>query len=81
MVFTDDETLFPAVDTEFEGIPGKAYMPCVYAKNAHNVRIEGAGVLDGSGARWWQKLRQGTLAIPGRIWFAFRTARTYPWTA
>ncbi len=64
VVFSDDETLFAAVDTEFEGIPGKAYMPCVYAKNARNVRIEGAGVLDGSGAKWWQKLRQGTLVLP-----------------
>jgi len=64
VVFTDDETRFPLVDTEFEGIPAKAYMPCVYALDAHNVRIEGAGSIDGSGSRWWQRLRDGHMEHP-----------------
>ncbi|HPF87690.1 MAG TPA: glycoside hydrolase family 28 protein [Candidatus Limiplasma sp.] len=64
VVFTDDETLFPLVDTEFEGIASQAYMPCIYALNAHNVRIEGAGVINGQGAKWWKQQREGTLAYP-----------------
>ena len=64
LLFTDDETLFPLVDTEFEGIPGRAYMPCVYARNAHSVRIEGAGTINGGGAKWWRLHREGALAYP-----------------
>lgn len=64
LVFSDDETLLPLVDTEFEGIPVQAYMSCVYALNAHRVRIEGAGTLDGCGARWWKRHREGSLSHP-----------------
>lgn len=64
ILFSDDETLFPLVDTEFEGIPGAAYMPCVYARDARNVRITGAGTLDGNGEAWWKRHREGTLKHP-----------------
>jgi polygalacturonase len=64
IVFTDDETLFPLVDMEFEGIPGMAYMPCLYVRDARNVRVTGAGAIDGGGARWWAKFRDGSLAHP-----------------
>ncbi len=62
IVLTDDEALFPLVDIEFEGIPGKAYMPCVYARDARNVRLTGAGTIDGSGAKWWERLKTGALS-------------------
>jgi len=71
--FTDDETRFPLVDTEFEGIPGKAYMPCVYALDAHNVRVEGAGTIDGSGGKWWKKYESGTLAHPRPYLICFQS--------
>ncbi|HPJ02283.1 MAG TPA: glycoside hydrolase family 28 protein [Candidatus Limiplasma sp.] len=64
IVFTDDEALFPLVDMEFEGIPGKAYMPCLYALDAQNVGITGAGTLDGSGGKWWEALKSGALKHP-----------------
>ncbi len=64
LVFSDDETLFPLVDLEFEGIPGLAYMPCLYALNADTVRITGSGQVDGSGARWWQRHTSGQLRYP-----------------
>ena len=75
IVFTDDETRFPLVDTEFEGIPGKAYMPCIYALNAQNVRITGAGTIYGSGAKWWRKLREGSLAYPRPYLVCFQNCR------
>ena len=64
IVLTDDEAQFPLIDMEFEGIPGKAYMPCLYALDAHAVRITGEGAIDGSGAKWWEKMKNGALAHP-----------------
>ncbi len=64
LAFTDDETQFPLVDTEYEGIPGMAYMPCVYARDAHTVRITGDGTIDGNGANWWKRHREGALRHP-----------------
>ncbi len=64
LVFSDEEALYPLVDTEFEGIPGRAYMPCVYAVDAHAVRVEGDGSIDGSGAAWWEKKKRGELRYP-----------------
>jgi len=55
--FHDDPARFPLIDTEFEGTPGKAYRPCVFARDASNVRVEGQGTLDGNGARWWRAFR------------------------
>jgi len=62
IAFTDDETQYPLVDTEFEGIPVKAYMPCLYARDAEFVRISGAGKIDGNGGKWWEKQKDRTLA-------------------
>jgi len=62
--FLDDPNAFPLVDTEFEGLPVKAYMPCVYARDAVHVRITGDGTLDGSGRRWWKAKRENSLAHP-----------------
>jgi galacturan 1,4-alpha-galacturonidase len=75
LVFTDDETQFPLVDTEFEGIPVQAYLPCIYARDAHNVRIAGDGTIDGSGARWWKKQKDGTLAHPRPYLVCFQNCK------
>ena len=75
LVFTDDETQFPLVDTEFEGIPAKAYMPCIYALNAHHVRLEGAGVIYGNGPRWWRMHRQGALMHPRPYLVCFQNCK------
>ena len=64
IVLTDDEEKFPLVDIEFEGIPGKAYMPCLFAMDAHHVRLTGRGSIDGSGAGWWKQHTDGTLLHP-----------------
>ncbi|MFH1513269.1 MAG: glycoside hydrolase family 28 protein, partial [Bacillota bacterium] len=64
IALTDDERQFPLVDTEYEGVSALSYMPCVYARDARNVRVTGAGTIDGSGAKWWNLQREGTLRHP-----------------
>jgi polygalacturonase len=61
LVFTDDESKFPLVDTEFEGIPVNGCMPCLYARDAECIGITGAGTVDGSGRKWWEKQKARTL--------------------
>lgn len=60
--FTDDIENYEIIDIEFEGIPMKMYMPCIFAEGEKNVSVVGQGTLDGNGMRWWKELREGTLA-------------------
>ncbi|MDR0929607.1 MAG: glycoside hydrolase family 28 protein [Oscillospiraceae bacterium] len=55
---------FALIDMEFEGITEPAYEPLLWARDAKNVRITGAGTLDGNGAQWWQAVREKTLQHP-----------------
>lgn len=51
--FIDDENLYEVIETEFEGIKGTMYMPCIYAKDAEHVALSGDGIMDGNGQHWW----------------------------
>ena len=62
--FHQDADAFPLVDLEFEGIPGLAYKPCLYAKDAEDITVTGSGTLNGQGEYWWQLLKQKKLAHP-----------------
>ena len=75
IVFTDDETHFPLVETEFEGIPVNAYMPCLYARNAECVRITGSGRIDGNGGKWWAKQKDKTLPHPRPYLVCFQNCK------
>lgn len=62
--FHPEADAYPLIDGEFEGIPGRCHMPCLYAEAAESVRIVGEGVLDGNGGLWWAAKGAGTLAHP-----------------
>ena len=51
--FTDDFESYPPVYTRWEGINCWAMHPCFLIKNAEDVVIEGPGILDGHGKKWW----------------------------
>lgn len=55
--FLDDIENYELINTEFEGIPSKAYKPLVHADHAENIAIVGQGTLNGNGQRWWSELR------------------------
>ncbi len=55
---------FPLTELEFEGIPGLAYRPCVFVRNAHDVTLTGKGILDGQGDFWWKHHLEKTLPHP-----------------
>lgn len=56
--FIDDPAYYPPVYTRWEGQRCYAMHPCVYAENAENVAVTGSGVVDGSGRKWWDALRE-----------------------
>ncbi len=54
--FIPDPSLYRPVYTRWEGERCFAMHPCLYAQNAENVTVEGSGVIDGSGRKWWEIL-------------------------
>lgn len=52
--FFQEKSGYELVSAEFEGERQKMHMPCIYAKDAENIRIAGGGVIDGDGSYWWK---------------------------
>lgn len=73
--FAADESLYPLVETSFEGLDTRRCQSPLSANGATNISITGQGVIDGNGQYWrpvkrqkvtedhWKKL----LAIPGSV--------------
>ena len=74
--FTDDIENYDLIDTEFEGIPSKAYKPLVYADHAENIAVIGQGTLNGNGQRWWKELREHKLAYVRPYMINFQYCKT-----
>ena len=53
--FVFDPTLYPIVETSWEGLECFNLSPCVYAFNAKDIAITGKGTIDGGGSNdtWW----------------------------
>ncbi len=56
--FKDDPTLYSPVWTRWEGVECYAMHPLLYANGEQNITINGKGIIDGSGSRWWDKFRK-----------------------
>ena len=73
ILFAADETLYPIVETSFEGLDTRRLQSPLSANGATNIAITGKGVIDGNGQYWrpvkkdkvtakhWKQL----LAVPG----------------
>ncbi len=73
ILFAADETLYPIIETSFEGLDTRRLQSPIYAKGASNIAITGKGVIDGNG-QYWRPVKKGKvtashwkslLAIPG----------------
>lgn len=62
--FVPDPALYPVVDARWEGATGLVHSPCLYAHGEEDVAITGLGTIDGGGAPWWDRQREGTLEHP-----------------
>lgn len=52
--FSTDKTLYPIIETSFEGINTWRCISPIYGKNLENIAFTGNGVWDGSGEAWRQ---------------------------
>ena len=83
VVFSGDTSLYPLVETSFEGLNTRRCQSPISAVNAENIAITGHGVFDGAGDRWrpvkkskmtegqWKKLLQsgGKVDESGKVWY------------
>ncbi len=83
VVFSTDKSLYPLVETNFEGFDTWRCMSPVNGRNLENIAITGNGVFDGSGDAWravkkekltesqWKKLvaSGGIVGESGKIWY------------
>ncbi|WP_066310489.1 glycoside hydrolase family 28 protein [Bacillus sp. FJAT-29814] len=53
LMFSNEVTEYPVVESRWEGVKRQVYASCVYAENAENVSVTGRGTLDGNGQFWW----------------------------
>lgn len=52
IIFDPDPTLYPIVNSVFEGLDTKRCDAPIHADNAHDISITGGGVIDGNGGAW-----------------------------
>ncbi|TPG37617.1 glycoside hydrolase family 28 protein [Flavobacterium pectinovorum] len=52
--FSTDKTLYPIIETSFEGLNTWRCISPIYGKNLENIAFTGKGVWDGSGEAWRQ---------------------------
>src|SRR5665647_1420249 len=83
VVFSTDKSLYPLVETNFEGFNTWRCMSPVNGRNLENIAITGKGLFDGSGEAWravkkekltdsqWKKLvaSGGLLGENGKTWY------------
>ncbi|MBO7604328.1 MAG: glycoside hydrolase family 28 protein [Bacteroidales bacterium] len=58
VVFSPDESLYPIIDTNFEGLDVRRCLSPLNASGVHDIAITGGGVFDGSGEAWREVKRR-----------------------
>ena len=83
IVFDPDQSLYPIIDTNFEGLDVRRCESPIHAAGAHDIAITGGGIIDGSGEFWrevkrvkvsdnqWKEVlkRGGIVSEDGKNWF------------
>jgi polygalacturonase len=83
LLFSDDKSLYPLVETSFEGLDTYRTQSPISAKNVENIAITGAGIIDGQGDAWrpvkkskmtssqWKSLVKsgGVLSEDEKVWY------------
>jgi polygalacturonase len=64
LIFSNDITEYPVVNSRWEGVHREVYSSCIYAENEENLSITGRGKLDGQGDFWWKLFRNKGNSYP-----------------
>src|SRR4030042_5135326 len=83
VIFSDDKSLYPLIETSFEGLNTVRCLSPIYGKDLENISFTGKGIFDGSGDVWrpvkkdkvpesqWKSLVKsgGVVSKNGKDWF------------
>lgn len=84
ILFSDNEDLYPVIDTNFEGLDLRRCISPINATGAHDIAITGNGIIEGNGDAWrevkhrkvgddiWKtviKRKGGVLSDDGKVWY------------
>ena len=81
VLFSDDHSLYPIIETSFEGLDTRRCQAPISARGAENIAITGRGVMDGNGDTWrpvkknklteaqWKKLVASGGVVEKDIWY------------
>ncbi|OFY67098.1 MAG: glycoside hydrolase [Bacteroidetes bacterium RBG_13_43_22] len=83
VIFSDDKSLYPLIETSFEGLNTVRCTSPIYGRDLENISITGKGIFDGSGDAWrpvkkdklpesqWKSLVKsgGVLSENGKEWY------------
>jgi polygalacturonase len=83
VIFSDDKTLYPLIETSFEGLNTVRCISPIYGKDLENISFTGHGIFDGSGDAWrpvkkdkipesqWKSIIRsgGIVSENGKDWF------------
>ena len=58
ILFAADESLYPIIETSFEGLDTRRCQSPLYANGCENIAITGKGVIDGNG-QYWRPVKRG----------------------
>ena len=79
VLFSADHSLYPIINTSFEGLETRRCQSPISARNAENIAITGHGVFDGNGDTWRptkkDKLTEGQWKKLGRLRWCGRYRR------
>lgn len=79
--FSDDHSLYPIIDTSFEGLETRRCTSPISAWHCENIAITGQGVFDGNGDTWravkkdkltesqWNRLVRSGGVLDGNTWY------------
>lgn len=68
LVFAFDRSLYPLVETRWEGLDLYNYQPCIYAVDCKNIAITGQGTINGNGSDG-EKNADGSVKKEGNWWY------------
>jgi len=89
IIFSPDKSLYPLIETSFEGYNTVRCVSPIYGKDLENIAFTGKGVWDGSGEAWrpvkkdkvpepqWKDIVRagGVLSKDGKIWYPSESYR------
>jgi polygalacturonase len=55
---------YPIIEGRWEGVTRRMHASLVHARGARGIGVEGKGIIDGRGQKWWELHRSGSLEFP-----------------